>query len=1013
MSNSITESIPAAASPSLDDTHELKPLRWWSPVRYIFAGIVTLITFVVYYLTTQATVSFWDCGEFISCSYILAVPHPPGAPLFLLIGRLFSLLPFGVEIALKLNWMSAFFNALAIGVIFLILARVINRWFGQIKNLMQAFIVIIGAASGALFAAFGTTYWNNGLETEVYGLAMLISTLCVYFAILWSERHEDPRADRYIILCALLMYLGIGVHLTTLVMLPPLFLFFIIADKSKRFNPVFWLIWFVLFLVATEFNIYIESTISAFIIFALAALLTNNSGGRTVFLTITGVWALIQLFLVFSGTTVPGLIFKDFGLSGKTPNTMGALFQFLIIGGSFVIVATRNYIREWRLGFFTILLCIVAFSLNSYTIIRSRANPYIDENDPETIESFRNYMDRKQYGQESLWSLMFKRKGSFTNQFGTHIRMGFWGFYRDQWTNPDKIPRKFTLNGWIFFIFAYLGVAYAAYKNPRWGALLFFTTLISTIGLLIYLNFSDGSGAIHLEVRNRDYFYTPGYMFMGALIGLGVAALLSFIYRGFKELVAFLKDIGPVMFFLLAFGSLIIMGLVRQDVPYFLGVAVLSFVAGIICTIIRRPEEHLHYDYSSARNAIVVLLGIILVIAPAISPATYWFENNRSRNHIPFDYAFNILDSVDENGIIFTNGDNDTFPLWFLQAVPKIRTDVDIVNLSLLNTNWYIKQIKRAGVPIALSDEQIDVLHAYRDPSTGEIVRVQDLMVEHIIKHSPVKTVIDTLTGEASYYLDPPVFFAVTVAPDNKVGYDPYLEMEGLVYRITTVEGSHKVNREKMRFNLFERYRYSGLNDSTIYKDENSSKLLQNYTTGFITLALEYRKIDDTTGVITTIEKMNGYLPYDWRANAFTAEFYSWAGMWQNVEKFYQIANYNIDKRGEALPDEARLFQMYFEIYYRAKKYEGAEIAIKRGIELFPEDRDLFRAYLGFLYNKRDDETMMKLLEDWTMRYPDDKQFVDFYNQIKQGALDMMRTQPIAEPEKVAKPEIQPTDSNM
>ena len=986
---------------------------WWNPVKNTSAFIVFLITFIIYFLTAQASVPFWDCGEFISCSYTLGVPHPPGAPLFIIWGKLVSLLPLGVEVARKINWMSSFFNAFAIGIIFLLLARVINRWFGQVKNGIQAVIVIVGAATGAFFAGLGDTYWNNGLEAEVYGFAMFITALVAYLAILWSERHKDPRADRYIILMAFLMYLGIGAHMTTMIMLPPLFLFFLIADKSKRYNPVFWLTWFVLFLVVTEFNMFVENTITAVIVFFLAAVLTNTLAGKRAFQVIVGIWALVQLFLMFyhplhtpnsgMGTTIPGLLFKHYGLSGSSPSIMNAFFQFLILGASFVIVSTRNYIRQWRLGFFTILVCVIAFSLNTYTLIRSRANPYVDENDPQTIKEFRDYMDRKQYGQESMWTMLFKRKGTWKSQFGTHIRMGFWGFFRRQWINPEKIPLKFTLNGWIYFLFGLLGVAYAIYRHPKWGYLIFLVTLISTLGLLIYLNFSDGSSYMHLEVRDRDYFYTPGFMFFGGLIGLGIAALLSFIYRGWKEFLSFLGKIGYIFLFTVSVSSLILMALMRSDVKYFVSVALGSFILGMICTFIRsKPAVH-KVKSSAFRNVIIVFLALVFLVSPAVGVTSNWFKNDRSKNYIPFDYAFNILDSCDKNSVIFTNGDNDTFPLWFLQTVPKIRTDVKIVNLSLLNTNWYIKEIKHnMGVQINMTDEQIDRLHPYRDQTTGKVIRVQDIMVRHIIENTPLKMKIDTTTGDTTYYLDPPVFFAVTVAPENKVGYDPYLVMEGLVYRVTTTKGDHKVDVDKMRYNLFKRYRYRGLNDPTVYKDENSRKLLQNYTTGFITLAYEYRKMNDTTNALATIEEMKKDLPFEWRANSFAADFYSWAGKWDLVDKEYQEAIDNIGSEKHPDPGQAKLFQMYFQIYYRKKMYDEAEKCLNEGLKIYPDDRELFRAYMSFLYDRRYDEKLKTALGDWVSRHPDDEKMSEFYQQVNQGLLKTARQHKAAEKESAA-----------
>ncbi len=985
--------------------YESEGLRHWTLVRDIAALVVFLVAAAVYFSTAQASVPFWDCGEFISCSYILGVPHPPGAPLFLIWGRLFSLLPLGVEIARKLNWMSSLFNALAIGLLFLLLARVINRWFGRVRNWTEAAIALSGAAAGAWFAGFGTTFWNNAVEAEVYGFAMFITVLVVYLAVLWSERHGSPKVDRYILLIAYLLYLGIGAHMTVMIMLPPLFLFFVVYDKNKRQNPVFWLTWFVLFLVATEFNVFVENMMAAFVVFALAAILTNSSAGKTVFQVIMGVWALVQFGLMFKGTTVFGLLLKDYGLSGSSPHFVCGLFQFLIILAALIIVSIKNYIREWRLGFFAILLALVAFSLNTYTLIRSRANPYIDENDPQTIAAFRDYMDRKQYGQESMWTLMFRRKGSWKNQFGTHVRMGFWGFFRKQWANPLHIPYKYTLNGWLFFALGLLGLAYAIYKRPKWGYLLFLVTLISTLGLLVYLNFSDGTRYMHLEVRDRDYFYTPGFMFFGALMGLGLAAILSFIYRGWREFVGFLAKTGPLLFFSVSGAALVLMALIRDYIPYFIFTALGTFALGMLCSFIRPKEAQANPGArpSGGKKLVIALLALLFAISPSMAVTTWWFENDRSRNYIPFDYAFNILDSCDKNAIIFTNGDNDTFPLWFLQAVPKIRTDVRIVNLSLLNTSWYIKQLKHnMGVPIKLTDEQIERLRPRRDPLTGKIIRVQDVMVRHIIENTPVRVRVDSATGDTIRYLDPPVFFAVTVAPENKAGFDPYLAMEGLVYRVTTEKGDHKVNVEQMRYNLFKRYKYRGLKDKTIYKDENCRKLLQNYTTGFITLAYEYRRRGDTTNALATIEKMREVLPFEWRANAFSAEFYSWAGKWDKVDAAYREAVREIESQRERNPDQSKLFRMYFEIFYRNKMYDKAELALKDGLRLFPDDKDVFRAYLSYLYIRKRDAELKDALADWVARHPGDEVMTKFYEQVKAGGLSYMRRLEAAESTKAA-----------
>ncbi len=961
----------------------------WSRIRNISAFIVFAIVLAVYMLTAQPTVPFWDCGEFIACSYTLGVPHPPGAPLFVLWGRLFSLLPLGVSIAHKINWMSSLFNALAIGVLFLILARIINRWFGQVKNTTELFIALIGAASGAFLAAFGTTYWNNGLEAEVYGFAMLATTLIVYLALLWSERRKDPKVDRYVMLIAYLLYLGIGAHLTVMIMLPPVFLYFIIADKTKRKSPIFWLTWMLLFLVATEFNLFVENMLAGLVIFALAAMLSSKPTNRSILMTILGIWGLAQVVLLFKGTTIPGLLLKDYGFSGSDPSTLSALTQLVIIAIAFVSVWKRNVPREWKVGFFTILLAIIAFSLNSYTIIRSKADPYVDENDPETLKAFRGYMDRSQYGQ-SMWVMLFHRKGSWASQFGTHERMGFWGFFRKQWANPEKIPYAFTLNGWLFFILGILGLGYAYYRNPKWGALLFFSTLIATIGLLVYLNFSDGTRGIHLEVRDRDYFYTPGFMFFGALMGLGFAALMTFIYRGAREVKAFLKRTGPLLFYTIAFGALVILFLVRQDHFYFLGAAALSIFLGMRCQKIKLEKGETKKANPSKSKLWIFVVAILSLLLPAISVATYWWQNDRSRNYIPYDYAYNILQSCDKNAILFTNGDNDTFPLWFLQAVEGIRTDVRIANLSLLNTNWYIKQLKnQMGVPIKLTDEQIDRLRPYPNPRGDGWIRVQDIMVRHIIENTPVKVVVDS-SGDTIRYLDPPVYFAVTVDPKNKAEFDKYLQMEGLVYRVTTEPLGRRVEPNKMRHLLFDVYRFRGLNDTTIYKDENSLKLTQNYITSFLMLAYEYQKRGDTAAALETVERMLKVLPYNWRSNAYAANIYGWAGKWDKVDSLFEEGCKWFEE-GKVPPDPTNHYfiEVYRNTCFMHRKMDLLGKVVERGTKLFPDFRGIYEAAWWYYLNvEKDIDKLVKSIEEWLAHHPEDRQVQALLSQIRSGGIE-------------------------
>jgi len=897
--------------------------KGYTHLRRWYAVLVTFMAFLVYAQTAQPTVSFWDCGEFIACSYSLSVPHPPGAPIFLLLGRITSILPldflaplWGLEeltVAHKMNLMSGLFNAMAIGVLFLIVTKAVEKMFLKLHRSSEYAIVLAAGMVGSLLAAFAYTYWNNAVEAEVYGPAMFITNLVIYFAMLWYRKREKPMSDRYLVFIPFILYLGIGIHLTVMIMLPPIFLFVIFCSPEKRKDPFFWLTWIILFSVATTFNL---------------------------FLIVMG----LGLILSFLGAII-------YGLTSKTRKSW--------VG------------RSLGLMFITLLLAGVAFGASTYTLIRSEQDPLIDENDPETIEGFADYMDRKQYGQESMWETMVKnRKGTWKNQLGTHPRMGFWGFFMQQWSNP-----KLSLWGLLPFAVGLVGLIFFGSKHKQFWLLLFLALLVSTLGLVIYINFSDGTQGIKLEVRDRDYFFTPGYMLFSGWIGIGIGAILAFFNYLRRQ-----AKLSPVFTTILAF---------------------------------------------------------ILTLIPVVPLKANWFTHDRSGNYIPHDYAYNILNSCDPNCILFTNGDNDTFPLWFLQVVKQERDDVCIANLSLLNTPWYIKQLKtrkyfqytgvnNSGrkvtgemqaenemelkrklsarginlssseitkvtnqfghdfVPIAYTDKEIDQLRAYRTRN-GEIVRVQDLMVIHLIDHTESKMVIsdleepDTLTSatkDTTYVFNPPVYFAVTVSPDNKLHYTPYLRMEGLAYRLTGKKGERQVEPDIMKDYLFNKYLFRGLNDSTIYKDDNSNKLLQNYTTAFMTLALEFKMSNESEEALKVMEEALLVLPYDWRVTMFTADLYAESKEWDRMKGLFDYAMENDS-------NNVRLIRVFSDLAYQNGDTTGAIPYLEEGRKYNPDDDMLFKTLLGYYYVLGMNDEMNNQIEKWLENHPDDQQLRSYLESVQ------------------------------
>ena len=307
--------------------------------------------------------------------------------------------------------------------------------------------------------------------------------------------------------------------------------------------------------------------------------------------------------------------------------------------------------------------------------------------------------------------------------------------------------------------------------------------LATGLVLILYLNQPDP------QPRERDYSYVGSFLAWSIWIGIGTAGMLELITGGMKDL--------------------------RRKL------AVLP-----------------------------VSLAVIIAVMPGVMLAVNYHEHDRSGNYVAWDYSYNLLNSCKEGGILFTNGDNDTFPLWYLQEVEGIRKDVRVVNLSLINTGWYITQMRDMPpkLPLNLSDRDIaqmvpipweerEVTLSYDNPElgsgaitwnmrptyAGRFLRAQDRMVIQIIK---------------DLNFTRPIYFAVTVAPDNRIGLDPYLEMQGLVYELMP----HKVkpvNIDMLHHNLLEKYQYRNLNNPDVYFNRNIQRLMQNVRASFLQLALD------------------------------------------------------------------------------------------------------------------------------------------------------------------------------
>ena len=711
----------------------------------ILAAITFFISFAVYYDTMAPTVSYWDCGEFIAVSHTLGVPHPPGSPLYLLLGRVASMLPIGEDIAFRVNLLSPIVSAFSVLFLYLIIVQMVNHWRGKISSTRDALIVFGSGIIGSLTFAFTDRHWFNAVEAEVYAFSTFFTAIVVWLILVWNEKADEKGNERYILLIAYMIGLATGLHLLNLLTIP--FIALVIYFRKFEFE---WL-----------------------------------SFGITIILT-------GFVFFIIHNVIIKGM--------PKIAAAIGIPMTGFLVFGVFGVMVWSVINKEKLLSilFTSLVLVLIGYSTYSLIFIRSNQNPGIDENDPETVDAFISYLEREQYGDVGIFPRRFNGikpihevvgypegpnrefSGRQESDYRSYEPNKQWQFFWDYqirkmynryflWQfagrGPASDPTVISMGANrredgvdlsqfglpLAFILGIIGIIYHARKDERMAFSVMSLFIMTGYAIILYLNQDDP------QPRERDYSYVGSFFAFSIWVGLGTAAISESITKYIS-------------------------------------------------------------DQKLSKNLISIALILQIVFVPVVMASTNYFSHDRSGNFVAWDYSYNILQSCEPNGVIFTNGDNDTFPLWYLQEVEKLRTDVAVVNLSLLNTPWYIKQWrdKREGDTkfIDLSDKQIDKLTSSlqrwetktmripvsNDPQNekgyiewemkptygGQALRVQDMMILHILDESRWKI---------------PIYFAVTVSGSNRIGLDDYMDMQGLTFQLK----SHKtksIDKEKMYKNL-------------------------------------------------------------------------------------------------------------------------------------------------------------------------------------------------------------------
>ena len=672
----------------------------------IAAAAVFVIAAITYLLTIEPTASFWDCGEFIASSYKLEVGHPPGNPVFQLFARFFTMFFDNMHAAVAVNAMNAICSALTVFFLYLTVVffakRVVKPSEDGSYTVGKAIAIFGSGAVGALAYCFSDTFWFSAVEGEVYAMSSLFTALVFWAMIKWYEQADTPYANRWIVLISFLMGLSIGIHLLNLLAIPAL-VFMFYYKKRENGHYSFW----------EYVKIFAVSVIIlAVILFGIIPYLPKLA-------------AYFDLFFVNS----LGLPF----------NSGAAFFMIALLAVCFAgLYRTMNRQQVFAN---TVLLCfttiVIGFSLFSIVIIRSSAKTPTNEYQPDNPFTLIRYLSREQYGSTPLvYGQYFDapydiEKTTYWAPMGDkYIKADGPGDIKYESTGKMLFPRMWNGSDqkYIQFYQSYMGdggskVAGAQHKKPTFlqNLAFFFDYQMNWMYWRYFMwNFAGRQNDIHSpspgEImtgnwesgidfidhwRLGDQSDAPAYLkenkaknhyYMLPLL-LGIIGIFFQFARDKR---------GSWLTFLMFFMTGIAVVIYLNQPPYqvrerdyayagsfysfsiWIGLAVAAVYSWI-------REKAPKADVAAASAVTVLLLGV-----PALMAAENWDDHDRSNRYTAVEMAKNYLNSVGENGILVTHGDNDTFPLWYAQEVENVRPDVRICNTSLLGTDWHIDQMKYA-----------------------------------------------------------------------------------------------------------------------------------------------------------------------------------------------------------------------------------------------------------------------------------------------------------------------------
>jgi hypothetical protein len=990
-------------------------MKTYKLINNLGGFLMFAIASVVYIMTVEPTTSFWDCGEYIATSYKLQVGHPPGAPTFQLLGRFFTLFAFGnVEnVALTMNVFSALSSSLSIMFLFWSITLLAKKFV--IKNLQEISlyekICVFGAgAVGALAYTFTDSFWFSAVEGEVYALSSFATAITFWAALKWDEQADNPNSNRWMLFIAYLIGLSIGVHLLNLLALPAIA--FIVYFRKYKFSwkgflgaGIIGIILLVLILyviipgvviLAGKFEIFFINTVR----------LPFNSGTVIYLLLLIAALAFGLHYTMKKNKVIPNLILKSF------------------------------------------MLLLVGYSTYFMLVIRSNADTPVNENAPTDAVSLLAYLQREQYGDTPLfygqyytapvsrtekWGdrspvyardyelrkyvIIDKREGIkpvYEKDFSTvfprmwsgneqHHISGYeqWGKvkgtkirYNTGMSVENIVKPTFGEN--LRFFFSYqIGHMYVRYfmwnfagrQNDNQGH----GNLVDG-NWISGLNFIDNRlGPQELLPENMKNNKARNRYYMLPFL-LGLAGLAFHVMKKPKDSIVVMA-----LFFMTGIAIVVYLNQTPyqpRERDYAYAASFYAFAIWIGLGVL--ALDHLLRKWLKQGVASIMIAVFVSMIAvPYVLAKENWDDHDRSGRYTAREIAKNYLDSCEPNAILFTNGDNDTFPLWYVQEVEGYRTDVRVVNLSLLNTDWYVNSMKKKAydgepVPFSLQRHQYqsgsyDVI--YLDPygkDNPTPVNIQDLF--NVLHKEPERLKLRNQDREFDFFPSKNFRLPVDSARVVDLGVvspeDAHLIVDNIDWRInrSAIYKNGVMLLDLLAHNNWERPIYFAITTG-----DDSYFGLQDY---FQLEGLAYRLVpirtpsqQGQTGRVHTERLYHNMVHQFGWGNLEKPEIYldeTNRRMTMNFRNnFSRLASTllakgdtlraveSLDKAMEIMPEENVPYNFFIlpvaENYYRAKEFEKGDQILSRFIDIQDENLRYFFAFTGNKARLINDEKEMAL----------------------------------------------------